>query len=157
MPEVNIRKADKKDTEYLTEFVTRLKQVNEELDPMYIVHENLRQIANEYISKSLERDDVIILVAEHRDRVIGMVRAEIIDRLFYTPRYEGLITDIYVHPSYRRKKIAEKLIARLAEELKARKIELLSVIFPPGNRIAEKFFKKQGFRPLQVRLYKKVS
>lgn len=157
MAEVNIRKANENDVKHLVDFVTRLKQVNEELDPMYIVHENLGEIVNEYIDRSLKRDNVVILVAEYGGKVIGMIRAEIVDRLFYTPRYEGLITDIYVHPSYRRKRIAEKLIARLVEELKTKGIELVSVIFPPGNRIAEKFFKKQGFRPLQVRLYKRIS
>jgi ribosomal protein S18 acetylase RimI-like enzyme len=154
--DVVIREARQEDSSYLAEFFARLKTINEELDPMYITVADLREAVEKYIRESLGKDNVVLLVAEHNGSVVGALRAVIVDRVFYEPRLEGLITDLYVHPSYRRKGIAEKLIERLEEVLAQRGIELVAAEYPPGNRIANKFYEKLGFRPLLVRVYRRV-
>ncbi len=154
--EIVVRKAEARDIEVLADYVARLKQVNEELDPMYITREDLEETAREYIEKSLEDPNTVLLVAEKNGKVVGMVRATILDRVFYEPRLEGLVTDIYIHPSHRRRNIAGLLLEKLAETLRERGVELLAAEYPPGNRIAERFFEKHGFKPLLVRVYKKI-
>jgi ribosomal protein S18 acetylase RimI-like enzyme len=153
---ITIRKARKEDLERIAEFVVRLKQVNEELDPMYVTRDDLASVARHYIERSLDDPNTILLVAEHESTVVGMVRAVIVDRVFYEPRIEALITDIYVHPSYRRRGVASLLIEKLAEEARSRGISLLAAEYPPGNRIAEKFFSRMGFKPLLVRVYRRL-
>ncbi len=154
---ITIREAEKRDSEKLAEFVVRLKQVNEELDPMYMVREDLEEVAREYIEKSFDNPDVVMLVAEAGDEVVGMVRAKIVDRLFYEPRLEGLVTDIYVHPLYRRRGVAKQLLDALEKRLAEKGITLLAAEHPPNNRIAEKFFAKEGFKPLLMRVYRKIG
>ncbi len=153
---ITVRRAAKTDLDKLVEFVVRLKQVNEELDPMYVTREDLAEAARRYIERSLEDPNTLILVAEHEGRVVGMVRAIIIDRVFYEPRSEALITDIYVHPSYRRRGVATALVERLAEEVRRKGVGLLAAEYPPGNRIAERFFSKLGFKPLLVRVCRRL-
>ena len=153
---VEVRRAEEQDVDRIAEFIARLKQVNEELDPMYVTREDLAETARRYVEESLRNPNVIMLVAVHDGKVVGVVRATVVDRLFYEPRTEALITDIYVHPSYRRRGVASLLIDRLAEEAKRRGIKLLAAEYPPGNRIAERFFSKLGFKPLMVRVYRKV-
>ncbi len=153
---VAIRPAREEDIEILAEFVIRLKQVNEELDPMYITRHDIREVAERYVKESLSDKNVILLVAETDGKVIGMVRAVIHERLFYEPRKEAIITDIYVHPSYRRRALASMLLDRLADELRERGVSLLVAEYPPGNKIAEKFFEKTGFKPILIRVYRYV-
>ncbi|MET1101355.1 MAG: GNAT family N-acetyltransferase [Pyrodictiaceae archaeon] len=152
-----IRRAEEKDVDALVDFIVRLKQVNEELDPTYIVRDDVEEVARRYIKESLGRDDVIILVAEHNGRPIAMVRAELRERLFYEPRREALITDLYVHPSYRRRGIGEKLVRSLESILVDKGIRLLAAEYPPGNTIASRFFEKEGFKKLLVRVYRRLS
>ncbi len=153
---ISVRRAEERDLEALTEFVVRLKQVNEELDPMYVTREDLSETVRRYIEESLRNPNVIMLVAERDSKPVGMVRAVIVDRLFYEPRMEALITDIYVHPSHRRKGVASLLIERLAEEAKRKGVSILAAEYPPGNKIAGRFFSKLGFRELLVRVYKRI-
>ncbi|MET1129145.1 MAG: GNAT family N-acetyltransferase [Thermoproteota archaeon] len=154
--DVVVREVRSEDFSHLVEFFARLKTINEELDPMYITVADLRETIEKYVRESLGKEDVVLLVAEHNGSVVGALRAAVVDRIFYEPRLEGLITDLYVHPSYRRKGVAEKLIERLEEILAQRGIELIAAEYPPGNRIANKFYEKLGFRPLLVRVYRKV-
>jgi len=49
-----IRYAEKKDLDQIVELVVRLKKLNEEFDPLYIVREDIQEVAREYISKSFE-------------------------------------------------------------------------------------------------------
>ncbi len=154
--EIVVRRAEPGDVDTLVDFVVRLKQVNEELDPMYITREDLEEAARKYIEQSLGEENTILLVAEKAGKVIGMVRAVILDRLFYEPRLEGLITDIYVHPSHRRRNVAGLLLENLAAILAEKGVKLMAAEYPPGNRIAAKFFEKHGFKPLLVRVYRKI-
>ena len=151
-----VRRARREDAEALAEFVARLKQVNEELDPMYLTRDDLHTLAKAYVERSLEDGNTIVLVAEQDGRVVGFVRAVIVDRVFYEPRTEALITDIYVHPSYRRRGVATLLVEKLAEEARRRGVGLLAAEYPPGNRIAERFFAKLGFKPLLIRVYRRI-
>ncbi len=155
-PVIQIRRAEEKDVEALVDFIVRLKQVNEELDPMYITRENLAETVKAYVERSLKDTNTILLVAECEGKIVGMVRAAILDRMFYEPRMEALITDIYVHPSYRRRGVATALIERLAEEARRKGVGLLAAEYPPGNKIAERFFARLGFKPLLVRVYRKI-
>jgi len=35
--------------------------------------------------------------------IAGVIRFELVDRLFYEPRLQAVITDLYVRPQYRRR------------------------------------------------------
>lgn len=151
-----IRIARKEDVDQISDLVLRLKKLNEEFDPLYTVRQEAPEIARKYVSDSLGKEDVITLVAESSGRVVGVVRAEIRSRIFYEPLIAGVITDLYVLPSYRRKGVGEALISSLAKILKSKGVTLVSAEFPPMNKIAVEFYTSLGFKPLLYVFFKEL-
>jgi ribosomal protein S18 acetylase RimI-like enzyme len=153
---VVVRKPLETEVDTLAELVARLKALNEELDPNYKTVGDLLDAARDYVAESLKSDDTILLVAEDTDigKVVGIIRVEIRNRRFYEPRVKGVITDLYVHPSYRRKKVGALLIDKVIEELRSKGIDMLTAIYPVNNIIAREFYGSLGFTSLDVEVYK---
>ncbi|MEM4971410.1 MAG: GNAT family N-acetyltransferase, partial [Sulfolobales archaeon] len=101
--EYTIRHARKEDIDQISDLILRLKKLNEEFDPLYTVRHEAPEIVRKYVSESFDKEDVIMLVADSLGKVVGVIRAEIRSRIFYDPLMSGVITDLYVLPSYRRK------------------------------------------------------
>ncbi len=83
-------------------------------------------------------------------RIVGVLKADIRERLFYSPSIEGAIVDFYVMPEYRRKgglgrMMLERAITILRERGGA---QLITAEFPTQNQIAVNFYNKMGFRSL---------
>lgn len=154
--EYTVRPARKEDIDQISDLVLRLKKLNEEFDPLYTVRQEAPEIVRKYISDSINREDIIVLVAESSGRVVGVIRAEIRSRIFYEPLIAGVITDLYVLPSFRRRGVGEALISSLTKILKARGIRLVSAEFPPMNKIAVEFYTNLGFKPLLYVFFKEL-
>lgn len=154
--EYTVRPARKEDIDQISDLVLRLKKLNEEFDPLYTVRQEAPEIVRKYISDSINREDIIVLVAESSGRVVGVIRAEIRSRIFYEPLIAGVITDLYVLPSFRRRGVGEALISSLTKILKARGIRLVSAEFPPMNKIAVEFYTSLGFKPLLYVFFKEL-
>jgi len=152
----SIRTAKREDIEQISDLVLRLKKLNEEFDPLYTVRQEAPEVVRKYVSESLDRDDVIMLVADSIGRVVGVIRAEIRSRIFYDPLMSGVITDLYVLPSYRRKGVGEALVSSLIKILRSRGIGLVSAEFPPMNKIAVEFYANMGFKPLMYVFFKDI-
>ncbi len=152
---IGVRRASEADVEGLVKLIARLKELNSELDPQFLPGEDLEANVRSYVEESLKRDNVVFLVAEDEaeGRLVGVLRLEVVDRRFYKPRYKAVITDLYVHPTYRGKRIGKLLIERAAEEARARGAGLLTVVYPVGNVIADRFYDRMGFRDLQKERY----
>jgi len=154
--EYSVRTAKREDIDQISDLILRLKKLNEEFDPLYTVRQEAPEVVRKYVSESLERDDVIMLVADSIGRVVGVIRAEIRSRVFYDPLMQGVITDLYVLPSYRRKGVGEALVSSLIKILKSRGIGLVSAEFPPMNKIAVEFYTNMGFKPLMYVFFKEI-
>ena len=159
MPGVYVREAIEGDLEALASMVARLKMVNEELDPHFKVVENLDEAAREYVAKAIASEDKIVLVAVDEDtgKPVGVVIVELVDRVFYKPRIKAVITDFYVIPRYRRRRVGALLVERAAEKAREKGAGILAAVFPAGNNIAREFYTKMGFRDLQVEMYKPLA
>ncbi len=153
---INVRMVEEKDFEEVAKLIARLKSLNEELDPHFKAVDNVREIALKYIEETTKSDNAFILVAENGEtgEIIGVIRVELVDRVFYEPRIKALITDIYVKPKYRRKRVGILLLEKAAAEAKRRGARMLSAIYPHGNVLAAEFYKKQGFSEFQREVYK---
>lgn len=154
--EYTIRSARKEDIEQISDLVLRLKKLNEEFDPLYTVRQEAPEIVRKYVAESLDRDDIILLVADSLGKIVGVVRVEIRSRIFYEPLIAGVITDLYVLPSYRRKGVGETLISSVIKILRSRGISLVSAEFPPMNKIAVEFYTNMGFKPLMYVFFKEI-
>ncbi len=60
----------------------------------------------------------------------------------------GVIVELYVHPSYRRRGIARMLVEELSRRLKEMGAKAIAAEFPHLNEIAVNFYRRLGFRPL---------
>jgi ribosomal protein S18 acetylase RimI-like enzyme len=146
-PGLVIREADGKYLDELADMTVRFYRFNEEFDPAYSTREDIASVAKDYIEESLNRDDVLILIALWNEEPAGFVRAEIRShRLIKNGKYAALV-ELYVKPRYRRKGIASKLLAEAKRKLGERNIVHVAAQFPAMNMIAERFYKKHGFRP----------
>ncbi|MDM7274653.1 MAG: GNAT family N-acetyltransferase [Thermoprotei archaeon] len=150
---VEVRLATSEDKKPVAEMIARLKALNEELDPLFKTVENLEEVVEKYVEKTLEESkNCFTLVAydtEHGE-LAGVIRIELVDRIFYKPRIKAVITDIYVRPKYRRKRVAALLLEKAKEEAKNRGAGMMTAVYPAGNLIAELFYENMGFKTLQL-------
>ncbi|GGP20501.1 N-acyltransferase [Thermocladium modestius] len=147
---ITIREAGEKDMDKMVDLVVRLKRLNEEFDPLFKVSNDAAEQAKKYLEEcSSNKDRKLLMIAEtDSGDVVGIVVAEIRRRLFYEPSIEGVITDFYVMPEWRRKGVGKQMMDKAIALLKSKGAQLISAEFPAQNQIAVNFYKKYGFRPL---------
>jgi ribosomal protein S18 acetylase RimI-like enzyme len=152
LPPVHLRPATARDVPGLVPLLVRLKRLNEEFDPLLKVREDVAERAAELLQADIANPKGVVLAAEgvgpDKDKIVGVVRAQIRERKFYQPELEGVILDIYLLPLYRRRGAGEFLLKETTERLKALGAGLVTAEFPTQNEIAVRFYQKRGFRPI---------
>jgi ribosomal protein S18 acetylase RimI-like enzyme len=150
---IHVRPARAADVPALVPLLIRLKRLNEEFDPLLKVRDDADQQAAEILRAQLADPKAVILAAEgvgaDKDKVVGFVRALVRERPFYTPEWEGVITDIYLLPLYRRRGVGEYVLREVSAALKAKGAGIVTAEFPAQNEIASRFYAKRGFRAIQ--------
>jgi ribosomal protein S18 acetylase RimI-like enzyme len=149
---VHVREARAEDLPALAPLLVRLKRLNEEFDPLLKVRSDVEAQAKSILDADLRNANSVVLVAEgvgpEKEKVVGIVRALLRERPFYTPETEGVIVDIYLLPFYRRRGVGEYLLNEIAARLKAKGAGIVTADFPSQNEIAARFYAKRGFRPI---------
>ena len=151
---IHLRPATDADVPALVALIVRLKRLNEEFDPLLKVREDVEARAAEVLRADIANPKGVVLAAEgvgpDRDRVVGVVRAQVRERKFYLPELEGVILDIYLLPLYRRRGVGEFLLKETTAQLKALGAGVVTAEFPSNNEIAVRFYQKRGFRPISA-------
>jgi ribosomal protein S18 acetylase RimI-like enzyme len=145
---MQIRKATRDDAGTIADLVVRTKKLNNEFDPLFAVVDDARQRADKYVSSTIGASDKLLLVAASGPKVVGVIRAEMRERLFYEPHTEGFITDFYILPEHRRKALGNEMLQQASAELKKMGAEIIVADVPSQNEIANRFYAKRGFRSL---------
>ncbi len=153
---ITVREADKADIEKIVPLLVRLKALNEEIDPHYKAVDNLEEAARKYLETMIDRSDarVILAVDAETGDIAGVIIYTLVDRVFYEPRIKAVITDFYVHPRYRRKRVGSLLLDKAAEKAASDGAGIITAVYPAGNAIAESFYRSRKFVPLQVEVYR---
>ena len=146
--EVQIRRARKEDLAALADLIVRTKRLNNEFDPLFAVVADSKVRAEKYIASTMGAQDKLLLAAAEGSKVVGVLRAELRDRVFYEPHEEGHITDFYILPEYRRKALGHEVLQQASSELKKMGAQIIVADVPARNEIANKFYMKRGFRSL---------
>ena len=145
---MEIRRARAEELPAIADLIVRTKRLNNEFDPLFAVVSDAKRRAEKYLASTMESKDELLLIAADRSKVVGVLRAEIRERLFYEPHMEGFITDFYVLPEYRRKALGNDVLLRASSELKKMGAQIIVADVPTRNEIANKFYAKRGFRAL---------
>jgi ribosomal protein S18 acetylase RimI-like enzyme len=149
---IHLRPATAKDVPALVPLLIRLKRLNEEFDPLLKVRSDADARAEEVLRRDIADSNAVVLAAEgvgaDKDKVVGVVRAHLRERPFYSPEREGVILDIYLLPIYRRKGVGEFLLREVTAKLKEKGAGVVTAEFPTQNEIAVRFYAKRGFRPI---------
>ncbi len=149
---ISVRPATEADLPSLVPLLLRLKRLNEEFDPLLKVREDAEKKAREVLRAQIADPKALVLAAEgtgaDRGKLVGVVRAVVRERMFYTPELEGVILDIYLLPLYRRRGVGEYLLEEVSSLLKAKGAGVVTAEFPAQNEIAVRFYAKRGFRPV---------
>ncbi len=146
MSSSRFREASSEEAETIAGLITRLKRLNEEFDSHLKVREDAHKKAVAYIKESINNDKVLLLVAEASNKLVGVLRAELRDRLFYDPPVAGVIVDFYLLPEYRRHGLGKRMIEEATQRLKKMGAQIIIAEFPMQNKIASSFYEKLGFR-----------
>ncbi len=154
---VTIREARENDVEVLVDLVVRLKRLNSEFDPLFSARNDCAERARGYLVNAIHNGkDHLLLVAEDMGKIVGFIKADIRERLFYSPSVEGAIVDFYIMPEYRRKGLGRMMLEKTIGILRERGAQLITAEFPTQNQIAINFYNKMGFRSL-VSIYAKET
>jgi ribosomal protein S18 acetylase RimI-like enzyme len=94
------------------------------------------------------KESVVLVAVQGKDKVVGMVKADLADRIFYEPRREGAIVEFYILPEFRRGSLGKDLLYAMVDALKKKGAVLITGEFPSQNEIAKRFYSKLGFRSL---------
>jgi ribosomal protein S18 acetylase RimI-like enzyme len=145
---VIIRTIKKEDVEKASELLARLKRLNGEFDPLLKTVEDVEDESMNALSQAMSSDKSVILVAVDQGKIVGLVKGDVVDRVFYEPRKEGAIVEFYILPEFRRASLGKELVASIGEYLRKKGAELITAEFPSQNEIAKNFYSKLGFRSL---------
>lgn len=155
---VKVRRMRPEDMESVIDMVRRLKKINEEFDSSFIVRDDIKTEAENYLNDTMkDQEKYILLVAELKKKVVGIIKVDVLERICYEPRHEARIVEFYVMPEYRRKKVGHALMDEVSAILKKQGISLISAEFPSLNLIALGFYKKNGYRDLVSIYGKQIS
>ena len=115
----------------------------------------------DFVKKCLNQyqcnNDSLVLVGESQGVVSGFIVAHKQSLERYKEKTVGLIGACFVHALYRRRGLARQLVEQVQAWFQQQHINYVDVVWDEGNIQAEKFWITLGFKPGQIRAYKKLT
>ena len=108
----------------------------------------------------IEDKEALFLVAEYEKEVIGLVYATIEEDggNDWTVKYKRVgIDEISVLPSHSRKGVGTKLIKKVEDWAKKKKIKQTALIVHDFNKSAISFYAKNNYAPYSIQMKKKIE
>jgi predicted GNAT family acetyltransferase len=107
-----------------------------------------KTILKQRVQNELSTNNSHVLIAEMNGEIIGSAHGEITHRTDYTPKTVGSISTVYVVREFRKRGIGALLVKQLCELFDAEGVEDVTLRYIIGNKEAEAFWRKLGFKPL---------
>ncbi len=149
MDKFTIKKAGSSDAEKILKLGLLLQQHAEKSNSsIWRITDEGKNLMKQQVKDDLTDSNVHFLLAETKREAVGFVEGEIIRRTDHLPRSVGHISRLYVVKQFRRKGVGSLLVKELVKMLNSEKIEDLTVRYIVGNREAEGFWTKLGFKPI---------
>ena len=145
----SIRKATPSDIDKLAQLRLLLQQHCEESNPMiWHMTKEGKTILKQRVQNELSTNNSHVLIAEMNGEIIGSAHGEITHRTDYTPKTVGSISTVYVVREFRKRGVGALLVKQLCELFDAEGVEDVTLRYIIGNKEAEAFWRKLGFKPI---------
>lgn len=105
------------------------------------------------LTEELDRDDRLILLAEHQGEPIGFAIAEIRggSELFLVGPY-GFVRDLGITRSARQRGVGQRLYAEVLDWFAEHGVRRAELDVTEKNEGARRFWERNGYRPLYIRM-----
>jgi GNAT superfamily N-acetyltransferase len=124
------------------------------IDPLFTRSDEGGKRFGNLIAELLDSDKVLVLTAIDERTVVGYAIAEVAMRppVFRERRY-GIISDMAVRSSYRRRGIGKQMLMEIYEWFHSKSIQRIELRVVTENEIGYSFWKKHGFMEYMHVLY----
>jgi ribosomal protein S18 acetylase RimI-like enzyme len=159
-PAVVIRRAAASDLPTLGRLGTMLVQQHHDFDPRRFLAASGRTPEHyaAFLGSQLEDPDALVVVAEHEGRVIGYTFSAIEGYDYKSLRGPaGLVHDLLVDPSHRRRGIGQRLLEETLTMLRARGARQIVLSTAERNTAAQRLFARLGFRPTMIEMTRELD
>lgn len=110
----------------------------------------------EHIADSIKGNDrEIVFVASVDGRVVGFCCVQVYRSMCYSVSY-GEIAELFVREEYRRRGVATALVSFAEDYLKARNVASCRVLTGEGNKAAQAFYERLGYKQADEIMYRKT-
>ncbi len=136
-----------------------LMEVHERIDPvLYATEAHASGTYRAFLRRQLDDKRGVLLVAEADGRIVGYLVGGFGRRApMFSVREVGMIFDLVVSPTHRRRGLGERLVEVAEAEFRRMGLRYSQVNFAPTNESAAGFWPKQGFSVLLTEAYKALD
>jgi ribosomal protein S18 acetylase RimI-like enzyme len=159
-PPVVLRRAEERDVPALGRLGAMLMRAHHDFDARRFLPPGDDPEAGYawFLGTQLREPDVVILVAEQGDELVGYVYAGIEPRSWKELRdVAGFVHDVAVVPAARRHGVAELLVEAAAEWLVGRGVARVMLWTAQANGPAQRLFDKLGFRRTMIEMTREAD
>jgi ribosomal protein S18 acetylase RimI-like enzyme len=159
-PAVVVRAATHADVPALGRLGALLVRTHHEFDPDRFVPATPRTERGygSWLSSQLDEPDVVVLVAEREDEVVGYAYAGVEGPDYMTLRGPaGVIHDLVVAPEHRRRGIGRLLLDGALDALATRGVPRAVLSTAARNASARRLFERAGFRETMIEMTRELE
>jgi ribosomal protein S18 acetylase RimI-like enzyme len=157
---LNIRRAERRDLEDVGRLGALLLRAHHDFDRLRFMapRANTEEGYAWFLGTQLDREDVVVLVAERAGRILGYVYAGVEPQSWKELREEaGFIHDVYVDEEARGGGVANALVDAAARWLTGRGVPRIVLWTASQNEAAQRLFAKLGFRHTMSEMTREIE
>jgi ribosomal protein S18 acetylase RimI-like enzyme len=112
------------------------------------------------LARFIEEDDAELFVAESSAEIVGLVTVRISETPnapMFRPDRRACIDDLVVRRDSRGQGIGKRLLARVSEWTRSRKLQWIDINVWNANAVGASFFKTNGFEPRYQRMELRID
>jgi ribosomal protein S18 acetylase RimI-like enzyme len=159
-PTVTVRRAAPPDLQAIGRLGALLVRTHNEFDPQRFIPATNRteQGYASYLGTQLNEPNVVVLVAERGDRVVGYTYAGVEGMDYMALRGPaGAIYDVVVDPEHRGRGIGRLLLDATIAFLEERGVPRLVLSTAEKNQGAQRLFERAGFRRTMIEMTREAN
>lgn len=153
---MNIRKGTIKDYDDVLNLLGQLEKVEVKFDNNLRIGYFATEEGKSATRKAIRKRNVIFLVAENNNKVVGFVLGKVSKQVWWNRRPVGFIDDVVVDSNYRGQGIGQMLLLEFEKIAKSQGAFYIRLLAFPNNLPAVNFYKKDGFSEYSVYYQKEI-